>query len=145
MVLSGCAKPTVEIMNSWNGSHVSALIRSWGPPNRVTSDGAGGKIYIWSVDISLPLTSGKARTKGTASYNPYLDEYTVKSKTTYTEPLFIEGKKVRMFWVNERGIIYHWKAQGFVQETPEQEAAFWLGLLAIAIAYTFMMAAIDQI
>ena len=43
----GCAyKSNREIMNSWMGSHISAVIRSWGPPTQITSDGAGGKIYI---------------------------------------------------------------------------------------------------
>ena len=36
------------IMKSWEGAHISRLIRSWGPPQEIVSDGAGGRIYIYS-------------------------------------------------------------------------------------------------
>ena len=34
------------------GNHVSSLIRSWGPPNQVVSDGARGEIYIWRSRVT---------------------------------------------------------------------------------------------
>ncbi len=30
---------TTEIMNSWTGSHISKVIRQWGPATQVTTDG----------------------------------------------------------------------------------------------------------
>ena len=45
-------------MNSWMGSHISKVIRSWGPPTQITADGAGGHIYIWRPQpIPLPPES----------------------------------------------------------------------------------------
>ena len=126
-VFSSCGPPTAEIMNSWKGHHVSRLIRSWGPPQQVTTDGAGGRIYIWTTDVNIPLTKAKSKTKGTVTYNPYLDEYAIKSKTTYTDPIVIEGQKVRMFWVNKNRIIYHWRAKGFIRDEGT-EAAIVVGL-----------------
>ena len=69
-------------MDSWMGEHVSKLIRSWGPPQRVISDGASGKIYIWSSRVKNPFSQRE------------------------------KYDRVRMFWVNSRGIIYHWRAKG---------------------------------
>ena len=112
----GCGTPTAKIMNSWKGNHVSRLIRSWGPPDYVTIDGKGGKVYIWERDINLPLTDARSKTKGTITYSPYQDEYTIKSKTVYTDAIVLKGKKVRMFWVDQNGIIYSWKAKGFVND-----------------------------
>ena len=129
-VLGGCGPPTAEIMNSWKGAHVSRLIRSWGPPQQVTTDGAGGRIYIWTTDVNIPLTKAESKTKGTVTYNPYLDEYTIESKTTYTEPIVIDGQKVRMFWANKDGIIYHWRAKGFIIE--EGDAVLY-GVIGVAL------------
>ena len=117
LTVLGCGTPTAKIMNSWKGAHVSRLIRSWGPPQHVTTDGAGGKIYIWKKNIDITLAEGKAKTKGTVTYSPYLDEYTIDSETTYTDSRCPQGEeKVRMFWVDKDGIIYTWKAKGFIVE-----------------------------
>ena len=93
-------------MDSWVGSHVSKLIRSWGPPHRVVSDGTGGKIYIWSSHVKIPWKKekreGSVRREGNTLY--------YKEKTSPAEN--IEYDKVRMFWVNSRGIVYHWRAKG---------------------------------
>lgn len=112
----GCGTPTHKIMNSWKGNHVSSLIRSWGPPDYVTSDEKGGKVYIWERNINLPLTDARSETKGTITYSPYRNEYTIKSNTVYTDAIVLKGKKVRMFWVDQNGIIYGWKAEGFVND-----------------------------
>ena len=57
----GCGPSTKEIMNSWKGAHVSRLIRSWGPPQEITSDGLGGRIYIWRSDVYIPITKGTTK------------------------------------------------------------------------------------
>lgn len=93
----GCV-PTVsntKAMNSWKDSHISAVIRSSGPPNQITSDGAGGRIYIytWSEeDINHPNLL--ANLYGTESkYIPKVTQH------------------VRMFYVRPNGIVYHWLAR----------------------------------
>ena len=86
-LLSGCAyKTSNEVMNSWKGAHISSVIRSWGPPNRITSDGAGGHIYIWSEQTVIPNALGTL--------------FDVESPPT-------TNKHVRMFYVRSNGIIYH--------------------------------------
>ena len=93
-----------EIMDSWDGDHVSKLIRSWGPPKEVTTDGAGGKIYIWRWGGKITIT-GKCPCQETDTESE--DYYTT---VVATEP---EYDRVRMFWANPQGIIYHWQWKGF--------------------------------
>ncbi len=137
-ILNGCGLPTAEIMNSWKGSHVSDLIRSWGPPQEISTDGLNGHVYIWRTDINIPLSERETETKGTITYDPYLDQYSIESKTTYKEPVVIEGQKVRMFWINEDGTIYTWKAKGFIVEKGDTE------LLVIGLAVGVVLAIIIE-
>ncbi len=134
VALVGCGPSTKEIMNSWKGSHVSRLIRSWGPPQQVVPDGAGGKIYVWSDSIYLPFTKGKTETRGT--YDAYSS--TFKSKTTYTPPLVLEGDKVRMFYVDAQGIIYTWRAEGFIND-PETDAVL-IGGIVVGVGVLLLIA-----
>ena len=133
-ILNGCGPPTAKIMNSWKGSHVSQLIRSWGPPQEIATDGLNGHVYIWRTDINIPLSDGEEKTRGTITYNPYLDQYSIRTKTTYKEPVVIEGQKLRMFCVNEDGIIYTWKAKGFVVEEGDTELLVIGVVAAVVIA-----------
>ena len=128
LIVVGCATPTAEIMDSWDGSHVSRVISSWGPPQRVTGDGRGGEIYIWSDDVSIPLSDGKTKTTSTVDYDPYRERFTVRSTTKYKEPVVLEGERVRMFWVDEDGIIYDWRAEGFVVDESDTTMLVLLGV-----------------
>jgi hypothetical protein len=113
-------------------------MRSWGPPQQITPDGASGRIYVWTRDVNIPITNAKSKTKGTIDYNPYLDQYTIKSKTTHTAPVIIEGQRVRMFWVNKDGIIYYWQAKGFTTDEGTQVLTVVivaLGVTALIIKY----------
>jgi protein involved in sex pheromone biosynthesis len=49
IIISSCSSfvSQREIHDSWMGSHKSELIRSWGPPTRIQSDGEGGEILIY--------------------------------------------------------------------------------------------------
>jgi hypothetical protein len=45
-LILGC--PSIkQLTQSEIGQPISVVIDRWGPPSRVTSDGSGGKIYIW--------------------------------------------------------------------------------------------------
>lgn len=118
--LLGCAyKSNREIMNSWMGSHISAVIRSWGPPTQITADGAGGKIYIW---LPQPLTPPPAtiQKRGVVRWNPLLNQYEYVEKTSPTQTLNqtlqkiavdIHNNSSKMFYVRPNGIVYHWRAR----------------------------------
>ena len=118
--LFGCAyKNNNEIMNSWMGSHISAVIRSWGPPTQITDDGAGGHIYIWLPrPISPPPTTIQKR--GVVRWNPLLQQYEYVEETSPTQTLNqtlqkiaidIHNSSYKMFYVHPNGIIYYWRAQ----------------------------------
>ena len=111
---SGCGlsgKRISETMESWKGHHVSDLIASWGPPQQIVDDGRGGSIYVWKQHVSIPWTKGYSTEKGTiTNYGGNTSYY--RNRTTYTPPTNLEWDRTRMFWVNKRGIIYHWQWQG---------------------------------
>lgn len=140
--LVGCGPSlsTRQIMESWRGSHVSSLIRSWGPPQHVVPDEKDGKIYIWSNKINIRLADGKTETKANIDHGRYW--LTVNSSTTYTPPLEVKGDKVRMFWANSEGIIYHWRAKGFLND-PEEGAAI-LAALAIGAVIGLILVALGD-
>ncbi|MYB63494.1 hypothetical protein F4X73_02280 [Candidatus Poribacteria bacterium] len=106
--LLGCAyKSTNEIMNSWMGSHISQVIQSWGPPNQITEDGAGGKIYIWQPE-PIPLPPEPSIRPGTNTREVAQDRYYASLKRL---KIMAHNNRYKMFYVRPNGIIYHWRAQ----------------------------------
>lgn len=73
-----------QAMDSWMGSHKSALIQSWGPPTRYESDGKGGEILIYEQKV----------TRGAVIYGTYHE------KTTYP---------YKMFYADKDGKLYYWR------------------------------------
>ena len=98
---AGCAYTNrAATMNSWMGSHISAVIQSWGPPTQITSDGAGGYIYIWRpTPMVLPPLSPYATAQ--QQYNHALKQITAHA----------HNNSYRMFYARANGIVYHWRAQ----------------------------------
>ncbi len=94
----GCTS-TEKIMDSWTGSHESELFRSWGPPTRTTSDGKGGRILVYEHYVNLGQSPGRAQADAWGN-------------VTYTAPKQRGYVRTRMFYVDERGYIYYWRAQG---------------------------------
>lgn len=47
-LLSACLSQQ-KIMNSWLGSTKQNLIMSWGPPDRIASDGGTGEILVYAT------------------------------------------------------------------------------------------------
>ena len=94
------------IMESWKGAHITRLIRSWGPPQEITSDGGNGKIYIWTRPVDIRLAPGSIKRKRTYTYGGYTERTQVKP------PVRIKYDRVRMFWIDSQGIVYHWKWKG---------------------------------
>lgn len=130
IILVGCGPSTKQVMDSWKGHRVSSIIRNWGPPQQVVSDGAGGQIYIWKNRIHLQLANATTETEVTVTHNAYSSR--LKSKTTYTPPLVLEGDRVRCFYVNSQGVVYHWYAKGFIND-PEEDAV-WIMVLVVSLA-----------
>lgn len=52
--LYGCAmNHDEETMNSWLGVDRNQLIATWGPPDRVMTDGRGGEIFVYTRSAYL--------------------------------------------------------------------------------------------
>lgn len=52
VLLVGCAFPDInadekQMMDSWLGHYKAEVIRSWGPPDRITEDGANGQVIVY--------------------------------------------------------------------------------------------------
>lgn len=123
ILLLGCGPSTKQVMNSWMGSHISEVIRSWGPPQQIVTDGAGGQIYIWSSQPTIPPVTQPTttETRGEMRYNPLTRKYewveTTKQKSPQTVPgvmveVLSHSRRVRMFYARPNGIIYHWRSKG---------------------------------
>lgn len=87
-------------MDSWLGSTKANLIQSWGPPNRTTNDGQGGEILVYEKSANLYQTPGTVYTQ------PY------NNSIYYTQPRNNVVTRSRMFYINNKGVIYHWLCQG---------------------------------
>ncbi len=98
-ILIGCAGPS-KIMNSWVGRTKAQLYQSWGPPNRITDDGQGGQILIYSATVNLTQTPGTVYNNNNGGIN-------------YTAPQNNQYSRTRMFYVNPSGVIYSWRWQGY--------------------------------
>ena len=111
LLLGGCAGKVNQVMESWRGSHISAVIQKWGPATRIAPDGKGGSIYIWEQYVNLGTTPG------THSQNiycpPSLGGYSSCSGTgTYSPPQQQGWNRVRMFFADKNGFVYDWRWQG---------------------------------
>ena len=104
---SGCGKAVnggdqastvTRMMGSWVGHYESELLAAWGPPTSTGPDGKGGKVVTYE---SLMGTWGNEKDKrivGGAHYS--------------TKPRQPGYAATRVFYVNEKGIIYSWKWSG---------------------------------
>ena len=116
---TGCAIPmattprtptTEEIMQSWIGSHQSELIAKWGPPQETASDGKGGTILIYKFARSISpamesLRLGMAGVAGVLQGDPYAQERERENIQRDAAQLSMTAA-YRMFYVDEKGIIY---------------------------------------
>ena len=126
IVLSSCTastskrvKPSTpsirKVMNSWKGSHISEVIRSWSPYSQVAEDGIGGQIYIWQLQEQRlipqrppipppPPASGRDTVPGILAD---ITRWKLQRESTimYTT---INITRSRMFYARPNGIIYHW-------------------------------------
>lgn len=81
----------LAINDKWKGHHISGLIQFKGPADQLTSDAAGGLIYIWResftqqrrVRIQSPVsrTPKKTKTRGAVRWNPLTEQWEFESQT----------------------------------------------------------------
>ena len=104
-VLSGCAGGgEKEILSSWIGSNINAVITHWGPPQQERTI-AGRKYFIWSTSQSVSVP---AQTSGTA---------TVVGNTVYYNQSTVGGGSftascTRSMEVDENNIVVRGYSQG---------------------------------
>lgn len=99
-LLGGCSsgEEISKVMDSWVGSHYSDMMLKWGPPTYSTSDGKAGQILVYQYDRRGGQIPG------------YVTE--IGGTVFYTAPQNVSYVAERMFYVNEKGIIYSWRWQG---------------------------------
>ena len=104
---SGCAPKVNDfkkastinrIMDSWVGHYQSELIAHWGPPTKIVINEKGENIIIYE---SLKGTWGNEKDKRIVGGTHYT-----------TSPRQPGYAATRIFYVNEKGIIYSWKWSG---------------------------------
>jgi hypothetical protein len=113
LILVGCVGRINRVMNSWVGSHYSALVASWGPPDQILVDGSGGHILSWTGTRSFTVPgSATTQSTGTATVSGNTASGQASSQTIYNPPVTYTRRVYRMFWVNADGVIYKWKWRG---------------------------------
>lgn len=111
--LTGCAARVNKVMMSWQGHNFNDLLASWGPPNQVFDDGAGGRVMVWAVTRSYTAPgSSTTQTTGSATASGNTVWGSATSQTTYNPGQTYQWTTYRMFWLNRDGIIYRWAWRG---------------------------------
>lgn len=110
--LAGCAAARItESMKSWEGHHFNELIASWGPPQQILDDGAGGRIFVYS-ETQETIIPGTADTTRGPSMNIGGMIYTPPAITTQQPTRIERSTSHRMFWIDRRGYVYRWAWKG---------------------------------
>jgi len=83
--------PISKTMDTWKGATEHQIILTFGAPSSTTSDGAGGKILVYSQEQSITY------------YNRLYTNSGITSSNTYKDNLFMQ------FFIDSTGIVYNWK------------------------------------
>jgi hypothetical protein len=113
--LSGCLAGRMNnTMASWQGHHYSELVMSWGPPQAVYDDGAGGRLLLYTQSRQW-TTPGQAITTTNATATVYDNVIwgQAQSRTQFIPPQTSGYTAWRMFAINQAGVIYNWSWRGF--------------------------------
>ena len=86
---------TQKTMDSWLGKSKPQLIRSWGTPDIIISDGGDGEVLIYPSHIYMPL-------------------YYPGGKFNYYD--------YKMFYVRPDGTLYHWTTK--TENIPPHQIEF---------------------
>src|SRR6266705_5303454 len=108
ILLAGCLAGRINnAMHSWQGHHYSELIMSWGPPQAVYDDGAGGRILVYTQQRQW-TTPGRTTTTTTAQATVYDNMIwaNAQSYSQYVPPQTYGYTAWRMFRIDQRGMSY---------------------------------------
>jgi hypothetical protein len=77
------SRKTTESMKVWLGEKKHNLIMSYGPPDKISEDGAGGEVLVYITNYYTPVTS------------------------TSPANTLSNAQQFKMYFINPEGIIYH--------------------------------------
>ena len=98
-LFAGCASTTTNpALQSWVGHSRRELLAAWGPPDRESSDGNGGKVLTYER-VSGYITPGEV--SGDNHSNRFIVSKFEGNQTTHHQVLY----------VNAAGRIYRWRRQ----------------------------------
>lgn len=103
MALAGCASTNftqteTDTMNSWVGHTKAELVQTWGPPLKIDSDQQGGEIFTYEKSVTIGQFPGQV--------------YGTNTGIGYTQARPATITRVRMFYINKEGKVYHWVSNG---------------------------------
>jgi hypothetical protein len=94
-----------KAIDSWLNAKIDKLIKVWGPPTKISSDGKGGQIYSYEETSTYQVAPGRAVTiQNDGKY--VLPQF--RNNTYYTAPVSRVITIYRLIFINEEGIIYYW-------------------------------------
>jgi len=131
LIATGCtASPNTGFTRNLVGQHVDSILRSWGQPDNVESDGKGGSVLSWKADEQFlarhPYTSEHApyaadgyssyawrnldrfqrdMKEGLPSYAYRFDSYG-RPYSIYSPTVNVNKSRVWKVWVDPIGMIY---------------------------------------
>jgi len=97
LLFSSCysSRKTTESMNLWLGEKKHKLIMRYGPPDKISEDGAGGEILVYITNYAAPFPANN--TVNTIS----------------------NAQQFKMYFITPEGIIYHFLVK-YQQVPPTQ-------------------------
>lgn len=121
------------------GSDANQVIRGFGPPDRVFSDGESGVILHYDYSYQS-LQPGVTYSQGTADWQTYLygDGSVTASATTLSRPpSSVYHQRYAQFYINEDGRCYHTRHNVISQREAEvaqknKQTSWIVGLIAIS-------------
>lgn len=90
-----------QLCDTWKGSSINDLIRSWGPPSQVLDMAGGGKLYTFTRQ-----SFSQSPTYAKTNYN------TSSAKTTITGGEVERSWCTTSFETDSRGTIVFWRWEG---------------------------------
>lgn len=141
--LTGCTvfKPQgptqAEALDSWMGHHYSGLIQSWGPPSGVYEDGQGGRVLVYSTEVSRVLP-GYAVASAQAGDGPSGDVW-ARGESVYLPARVQRWDSYNMMYVRPDGTLYYWRtnreseAEAVARRANDNLALLGVGVVLVVL------------
>lgn len=108
VTLSGCTSLDSgegRILQSWKGSHIEQVFRSWGLPHRQAKLSDGNTMYEWSNSQSYTIPGSTTGTVNVIGNTAYINAQT-------TGPTTISGGCIRVLIATQDGTVLEGSARG---------------------------------